>query len=1010
MRPERLALSAFGPFAGEQRFDFAELGAHRLFLIHGPTGAGKTTLLDALCYALFGSSSGDERLPAHLRSQYAEAATATWVELDFALGRERYRIRRSPEQEGLGRGGRAVRVAAKVTLWRCSDDGRTVLADQERRVCDEVERLLGYSETEFRQVVVLPQGRFRDVLMARPGDRQAILATLFRTSLYARIQRQLDERAKAARQQALGAEERRAALLGQSGAATPEAAAERVRSLEAEAGAARVRATQLRAAADGAGSRLVLGRQAAALIEAATLAAVARAALRSREPEMAAEFARLAAARRAEFTLAAEHVLAQVESQTHRARADADAAAAAMDAALRRLAAARSALEDEPARAGRIEALRSQAASFDTQAGVAKAAEEAELRAAQALRRTRLAQDDHAHAVAGLARAREAQQRAAALAAEAAGLAEQLSLRQAALAQASAVARDAETLTALAAQMDTLSRRRDHAADASQQALAGLREATSRRQCDEAALRAYHAAFLAQRLVAGAACPVCGSHEHPAPHAERDGALPDLDASVAAEDALRLRHASSQDVARRADHELARTIEMRDLVLTRLAAELDASTAAQRVQRAQASVDEADRAADGRAALMVAAEQAAERVAQAQQAVERADAAARARHAETDALQGAIAALRARAPADGGDSRALARHAAMAAEAATAAAARLAADQTELAGADAAGRAARDLATAQADRAGRAARALEDARAEWDAAWRAAGFSDAEAARAARLAPAQVLALDAALTAFDRERLRAEMAAEQTGAAAATQVAPDLPALVAEDAAARAAADQATAEAGRLQEQHRRAADLMADLRLADDDLLRDRARHAMLAEIADGAAGKNDRRLSLEGFVLASILDEALAAANEHLGRMLGGRYRVQRRQEPLRANAAVGLEIEVCDDWTGQVRPAGTLSGGEGFCAALALALGLADTVQAHAGARRIDTLFIDEGFGSLDEDALDTAMDVLSRLQAGDRLVGIISHVAELRSRIPAHLVVRPGPRGSTAAFAC
>ncbi|EFH10968.1 SbcC/MukB-like Walker B domain-containing protein, partial [Teichococcus cervicalis] len=177
------------------------------------------------------------------------------------------------------------------------------------------------------------------------------------------------------------------------------------------------------------------------------------------------------------------------------------------------------------------------------------------------------------------------------------------------------------------------------------------------------------------------------------------------------------------------------------------------------------------------------------------------------------------------------------------------------------------------------------------------------------------------------------------------------------------------------------------------------------RDRHALLHDLAETARGKNDRKLTLQGFVLAGLLDEALAAANARLEGMLGGRYRLRRREEPGRA---IGLDIEVLDEWTGRERPAGTLSGGEGFCAALALALGLADTVQAHAGARRIDALFIDEGFGTLDEEALDKAMDVLAALPAGDRLVGLISHVPELRSRIPARLEVTPGPRGSRARF--
>ncbi len=166
-------------------------------------------------------------------------------------------------------------------------------------------------------------------------------------------------------------------------------------------------------------------------------------------------------------------------------------------------------------------------------------------------------------------------------------------------------------------------------------------------------------------------------------------------------------------------------------------------------------------------------------------------------------------------------------------------------------------------------------------------------------------------------------------------------------------------------------------------------------------------ATGKNAKRLDLEGFVLKGLLEEALGNANHHL-RQLTSRYELRVKEDPAAGNAQIGLDIEVVDEWTGQPRAAGTLSGGEGFCAALALALGLSETVQARAGARPIDALFVDEGFGTLDAEVLDKALSVLSGIGGGSRLIGIISHVPELRERIPARLEVTKGPRGSSARF--
>jgi exonuclease SbcC len=288
------------------------------------------------------------------------------------------------------------------------------------------------------------------------------------------------------------------------------------------------------------------------------------------------------------------------------------------------------------------------------------------------------------------------------------------------------------------------------------------------------------------------------------------------------------------------------------------------------------------------------------------------------------------------------------------------------------------------------------------------AACAAAGFDDIAAFRAALLAREQTDALDARLAAFTRDLAGARARAAATATAAEGLSAPDLAALERAAAEASAAQDGAQREAGGLRERLAARDALLDSIAEAGRDREAAEAAWRVAEDLSELARGQNRQRLSLEGFVLRSLLDEALAAANRRLRTMLAGRYAVRRVEEPERRNAAVGLDIEVLDEWTGQVRPAGTLSGGEGFCAALALALGLADTVQAHAGARRIDALFVDEGFGTLDPEALETAMAVLGTLQGGERLVGVISHVPELRDRIAARLEVTPGRRGSAAAF--
>lgn len=173
-------------------------------------------------------------------------------------------------------------------------------------------------------------------------------------------------------------------------------------------------------------------------------------------------------------------------------------------------------------------------------------------------------------------------------------------------------------------------------------------------------------------------------------------------------------------------------------------------------------------------------------------------------------------------------------------------------------------------------------------------------------------------------------------------------------------------------------------------------------------ASLAETARGNNPSRLTFSAFVLQAILDDVLRAANLRLTSMSRGRYSLSRTGDVLDARRENGLNIEVTDSFTGVARPVKTLSGGELFLASLSLALGLSDIVQAYAGGIRLDTILVDEGFGTLDSEALDMAIRTLTDLQKGGRLVGIISHVSELRERITARLEVIPGQRGSKAVF--
>ena len=199
MKPRRLMMQAFGPYADKETIDFTVLKNHQLFLITGPTGSGKTTILDAMTFALYGTASGDLRENRSLRSDYASPKVKTEVQLVFTNQDRTYEVTRTPEQELVKQRGEGTRsVPAGACLVEIDDKGeRTLLASSYGAVTREVEAILGVKAAQFRQLMVLPQGEFRRFLMADSKERRIILETLFKTQAYRKLEEALDARAKA---------------------------------------------------------------------------------------------------------------------------------------------------------------------------------------------------------------------------------------------------------------------------------------------------------------------------------------------------------------------------------------------------------------------------------------------------------------------------------------------------------------------------------------------------------------------------------------------------------------------------------------------------------------------------------------------------------------------------------------------------------------------------------------------------------------------------------------------
>ncbi len=1015
MRPLSLTMTAFGPYAGTERIDFGRLGENTLFLIHGPTGGGKTTILDAMCFALFGKTSGAERDGRQMRSDYVEPSLATEVTLDFALGAEVYRVRRVPEQEVLKkRGAGTTKMPPAATLWKRTGlaaeaaEG-AVLASNWQRVTEALEGLLGFRYEQFRQVVVLPQGEFRRLLLAKSDEREKILATLFQTELYRRIEEFFKQAARAVEDEVKDLVRKREWLLQEAGAVSTDELTVRLAGDTARLLALQAESAGARLALQAARERLATARRQEELFAEAERAAEALAGLDARAEAVAAQRDELARARQAALLADLEALVAtrrreergaadasaQAEGELAAALADKEQADAALAAEQLREGERRAAAEEVNALASLGEKLGALgeagkaaetaakgAADADGAAGTAgKAAEQARSALAERQRERDAAAGEAAQAAALEAEARETAQRAAWRAEH-----EKLRAEYAALDRAGREEQQAETAAAEAAETAR-----------------GELEALRRRWQDG------QAALLAQGLARGEPCPVCGATEHPAP--ARGGQAAVAEAALAAAE-QRLRELEDALAARRealAAAKLKRdNVEDRGKYLKELLGDFASTTAdelRESAERAETRLSLARKARSGLAALEAAVAAAETQVQAAANAQTEAEGKAGAARAELAAKRAVLAEREKTVPAE---LRAPGR---LDAELAAATERRDGLErawaQAQAQAAESAAKAAGLVAKLAAARKGldTARRNAEDERKRFAGRLREAGFADEDDFAAAGREAGAVQALEAAIAGYDAARAAARDRAARAEAATAGLDRPDAAAAQAAADEAQEAGDALTAEQARTQEGVKKLQAWLEQLKEAEADTAAREAEYAVLGRLAQVANGQNPLRVSFHRFVLQALLDDVTGAANVRLRKMSRGRYALRRMEDPIHRGMAGGLDVEIEDGWTGLARPAATLSGGETFLASLALALGLADVVQAYSGGVYLDTIFVDEGFGMLDPEALDMALQALVELQTRGRLVGIISHVPELKERIEARLEIVATDRGST-----
>lgn len=976
-----LTMTAIGPFRSETRVDFARLSSAGLFLLKGPTGSGKSTIIDAITFALYGKVAGSAASDSRMASRVADDEPT--VDLVFEVDAGVFRIRRTPSYERVKRRGTGTTaVQASVKLWRLTSPQSSagdLISNRVGEADAAVRDIVGLSRDQFVQTVILPQGEFSRFLHSSPDERREVLRRLFATDIYEAATTELGERRSAAK------------------AACAEASARSEAAQTAFVTAAELDAVASQVIVDAESSEDVEKLVAAAVTELETT--VTELASRSKTATSAAKAAQAAL----EFGKQTRQAQAKLlEAQTEALALD---AAEAMQAErLDRIGSIRQMQSLLPVHEGLLAARRSRdeaqagwqtalgclpgelahaeasvrratAAEVTGQLATLTSAAQAEARLRADLAQLAQWQSDHE----GLERLHTQIQAGAtdlntSIAAlndrliQLAPLAETLRLReQQRLAAAridAAAARVPAAQLKLTAAAEALAQAHTVAASVAQQAAA--------------ARRGYIAGIsgvLADQLVAGSPCPVCGSPDHPAPTAKPADAMTEDDVSQTeakladATEALDQARSQHQSCKHEAD---TLTIESRGVAASEAARALaDADSELRQARSASRDLPEVrqqlfeaqtkfERVASDADRTNTALATLAERIANATRAASELDAELTRERAGCESVQQRIDEL-----------TKLSHELRVASE-------------TEA-----------SLAAASAD--------VDTRAAQFDRLLAEAGLgSEAEfAARTPDQVHLKQLEEQVAHHEARRAAVRAVLCDEAILAQARVQP-PDLAALAEAAEEAAETRDQAVLEHGLLRERAQRAAEYAQAVceSVANADRVSRAARPIIrMAEVAAATSPDNLSRMPLVTYVLLDRFRSVVAAANERLSAMSDGRYSLAHHTDLEDRGRRSGLGLRISDHVTDCERDPKTLSGGETFYVSLALALGLADVVTAEAGGTRLGTLFIDEGFGSLDSETLDAVLTEVSRLRQAGRVVGIVSHVEELKQRICDRIEVEP-----------
>lgn len=1007
MKPIKLTMQAFGPFAQTETIEFDKLGTNPLFLINGPTGSGKTSILDAICFALYGETTGNERQGIQMRCDMAAPTLLTEVTLEFSLHGKSYRVIRSPEQEAPKARGEGMTVRKHTAALYEITDEEKLITSKTTQVKTEVTNIIGLNETQFRQVMVLPQGKFRELLLATSKEREEIFGQLFQTDIYKKIEYALKDKASAISKAKDEFDNQIRGALQVAGVSSEAELTEQREALASQFESVQKQEQESLAQLNAVKTEL---QKAEALSNEFKKREQAEIALKQHLEQSDAISSRqlqLDNAKRASKVELPYVTLQNASKQTQELEQKVAKLSQELTVANDAVKPKEGALQIAKEQSAQLPKLTEQQYQLEGMKG--KLVEKSELEKAinaGLKQKSEFEATLKKYITLKEKLTLEAQQGQKSLDQARVDVASIGSV-EAEIKQQQRLMQDLQKLTGLNQELAKLD-----ALTPSKQALvdqAKARYVELQRSADTLELSWHNAqaAVLAQRLQAGEMCPVCGSVEHPQP-AQFVGE------EVTKEQVQRARNTEREGQV--ALNQLSNQLEQHNIAVGQYKQQIE-----------QLSVELGQNASMDLSALQASMQQLNERLqqlssinlVQLEQSVNELNQRCVTGEGKINDLQNQMAAnestikgnqeqlakLSASLNAKYSSLEVLEQDIVVIQKQITELNTAFESAQNHLQQAVLAKTNIESQLTTNQQWLNEALERLNTAKTDWAQALQASAFEDEAQFLASKADEAEMQVWQQEIEAFKQTQIKLEQTLTDLSSTLKDLVLPDLEGLNVKLNSIQQSYVEARNQLDSTRSLFERLEKVRNDIATLHDKNTKLEDEYKVFGTLYDVASGKTGSRISLHRFVLGVLLDDVLIQASQRLSLMSKGRYILARKTEGFKGAAGRGLDLVVEDSYTGKTRDVATLSGGESFMAALALALGLSDVVQSYSGGIRLDTLFIDEGFGSLDPESLDLAIQTLVDLQQTGRMIGVISHVSELKEQMAQRIDVEPSRLGST-----